>query len=154
MSLHPLLLHKKYDYKITSNQVIEYKNGTLSLAKKLAEFLNDDELTLNKKVTHVNYLRNHFEIQSISETYFANKIVSTIPPRLLVNSIEFNPSLPKYIIRIANKTHTWMGDAIKFGVSYLRLSGKKIIIRELLLVILDLLQSYTTTLMLIISVLY
>jgi len=41
-----------------------------------------------------------------------------MPPMLLVNSIQFFPPLPENLIAIANKTHTWMGESIKFGICY------------------------------------
>jgi monoamine oxidase len=43
----------------------------------------------------------------------------------LINSILFEPNLPENIIQLANKTHTWMGESIKFSVEYKTPFGKK-----------------------------
>jgi monoamine oxidase len=47
----------------------------------------------------------------------------------LINSILFEPNLPENIIQL-NKTHTWMGESIKFSVEYKTPFGKKRIILE------------------------
>ncbi|WP_298542912.1 NAD(P)/FAD-dependent oxidoreductase [uncultured Aquimarina sp.] len=116
----PLSTAPPQQIQLPINQQPSYRiqNGTISLITKLAESLDKEELILNEKVTHINYLKNRFEVHSKSTTHYADKVVSTIPPMLLVNSIQFNPLLPKNVIDIANKTHTWMGDSIKFGISY------------------------------------
>jgi hypothetical protein len=47
----------------------------------------------------------------------------------LINSILFEPNLPEKYNQLANKTHTWMGESIKFSVEY-KTPGKKRIILE------------------------
>ncbi|WP_299442676.1 FAD-dependent oxidoreductase [uncultured Aquimarina sp.] len=115
----PLSTAPPQQIQLPTNQQPSYRiqGGTASLIKKLAEFLTNEELTLNEKVTHIDYT-NHFEVRSSLNTYYVNKVISTVPPMLLVNAVQFNPLLPKNVHDIANKTHTWMGDSIKFGISY------------------------------------
>ncbi|WP_299258111.1 FAD-dependent oxidoreductase [uncultured Aquimarina sp.] len=116
----PLSTAPPQQIQLPTNQEPSYRiqGGTISLINRLAKSLNNEELILNEKVTHINYLKDHFEIHSESTTHYADKVISTIPPMLLVNSIKFNPLLPENIVDITNKTHTWMGDSIKFGISY------------------------------------
>ncbi|WP_299215662.1 FAD-dependent oxidoreductase [uncultured Aquimarina sp.] len=116
----PLSTAPPQQIQLPTNQQPSYRiqGGTISIINRLAEFLTNEELILNEKVTHINYLKDHFEIDSESATHYVNKVISTIPPMLLMNSIQFNPLLPENVIDIANKTHTWMGDSIKFGISY------------------------------------
>ncbi|WP_024772061.1 flavin monoamine oxidase family protein [Aquimarina macrocephali] len=108
--------------QLPSDQQPSYRiqGGTIALINTLASSLTKKELILNEKITGISYSKNEFEINTANHNYHAHKVVSTVPPMLLVNTIQFNPSLPDNIIEIANNTHTWMGDAIKFGISYKR----------------------------------
>jgi len=109
-------------FQLPKNQQPSYRiqHGTISIIHKLSTLLDNSELILNKKVTHIEYLNEGINIHTEFDSYLANKVVSTLPPRLLINSIKFTPILPKEVTGIANKTHTWMEDAIKFGVTYSR----------------------------------
>ncbi|EZH72585.1 hypothetical protein ATO12_20840 [Aquimarina atlantica] len=104
------------------NQQPSYRiqGGTIALINTLASSLTKEELILNEKATSISYIKNQFQIDTINHNYYAHKVVSTLPPKLLVNTIQFNPSLPKNTIKIANNTHIWMGDSIKFGIAYKR----------------------------------
>ncbi|MDH7444859.1 flavin monoamine oxidase family protein [Aquimarina sp. 2201CG14-23] len=115
------------EFKIPNNQEPSYRvqGGTISIINKLSEILDKEELVLNEKITHITYTDKHFEINSSTQVYKAEKVISTIPPMLLMHSIQFKPSLPEVIIDVANKTHTWMGNSIKFGISYNRAFWKE-----------------------------
>ncbi|AXT52826.1 FAD-dependent oxidoreductase [Aquimarina sp. BL5] len=123
----PLSTAPPQQIQLPTNQQPSYRiqGGTVSLIDKLAESLDKEELILNEKVTHIEYLKDQFEISATTQTYQAHKVISTLPPFLLVNSIKFTPELPKDIISVANKTHTWMGESIKFGISYERAFWKE-----------------------------
>ncbi|MDY8134504.1 flavin monoamine oxidase family protein [Aquimarina sp. 2201CG5-10] len=107
-------------FKLPENQEPSYriKGGTSSLIQRLASELDPEQILLNEAVTSINYTQDCFTVHSSKNRYTTNKIVSTLPPMLLVNSIQFDPQLSKEVIEIANHTHTWMGESIKFGVSY------------------------------------
>ena len=108
--------------QLPPNQQPSYRiqGGTIALINTLASSLTQKELVLNEKITSISYSKNQFEINAKNHTYHAHKVVSTVPPMLLVNTIQFSPSLLKNSVEIANNTHTWMGDSIKFGLSYKR----------------------------------
>jgi len=57
-------------------------------------------------------------MDAAGNSYSADKVISTIPPNLLVNSVVFEPNLPETFLQLAKKTHTWMGESIKFSVEY------------------------------------
>ncbi|SEM01263.1 monoamine oxidase [Aquimarina amphilecti] len=116
----PLSTAPPQQIQLPKNQQSSYRiqHGTISIIHKLAEFLDSKDLILNEKIEHIDYIDNGFKIQSSENLYQAEKVVSTIPPALLVNSIKLHPALPTTVVKIASKTHTWMGDSIKFGVSY------------------------------------
>lgn len=116
----PLSTAPPQKIQLPTNQQPSYRiqHGTSTIIHQLSSFLDDTELLLNKKVTSIEYEHNTFSIRTEHNTYIANKVVSTLPPRLLVNSIKIYPPLPKELTTIASKTHTWMGESIKFGISY------------------------------------
>ena len=57
-------------------------------------------------------------ITTPSAFFRAQKVVSTIPPRLLLQKIAFRPALPQELVEIGNTTHTWMGESIKVGLTF------------------------------------
>ncbi|MBQ4803382.1 FAD-dependent oxidoreductase [Aquimarina sp. MMG015] len=116
----PLSTAPPQQIQLPTNQQPSYRiqHGTIAIIHKLVDLLDQKELILHEKIEHVNYTNNSFKVTSSNNIYYPDKVVSTIPPSLLVNSIQFYPALSNKVIEIANKTHTWMGDSIKFGVSY------------------------------------
>ena len=106
--------------QLPSDQQASYRiqGGTATLIHTLAEFLDPEELSIDQKITHINHLNDHYEVLTENNAYCSKLIVSTLPPRLLINTIQCTPPLPSDIVKIASKTHTWMGESIKFGVAF------------------------------------
>jgi monoamine oxidase len=107
-------------FKLPEYQEPSYRiaGGTITIIDKLATSLNETELKLGEPVLKLKDVENQIKISTSTATYATDLVISTLPPRLLVNSIEFSPNLPESFIGIANETHTWMSDSIKFGLSY------------------------------------
>ena len=58
-------------------------------------------------------------VQTNKENFQAEMVVwSTLPPNLLLKTIDLKPALPEHIQKLAQETHTWMGESIKVGLSY------------------------------------
>lgn len=108
-------------FTLPKNQEISYRisGGTIEIINRLIANLNTNEIKLTEKVKYINYNNNCYSVKTNTNTYEADIVISTIPPQLLSKSILFSPKLPEDIITIANKTHTWMKDAIKFSVGYI-----------------------------------
>ena len=93
--------------------------GTAKLIEKLITKVGLENIKTKAKVTAVKEIENYIEItDSNGIKHTATKIISTLPPHLLVQTIQFEPHLPEKIQRLAKKTHTWMGESIKFAVEY------------------------------------
>ncbi len=107
-------------FKLPENQEPSYRiaGGTHSLIERLSEFLNTEELKLDEPVTILEEIESQIKLTTSKSTYIADLVISTIPPRLLVNNMEFTPSLPASLVDIAKETHTWMADSMKIGLSY------------------------------------
>jgi monoamine oxidase len=107
-------------FQIPKNQEISYRivGGTSSILNKLSVDFSDKELELNQKIVAINTEKTAVRIVTATSEFIADFVVSTIPPQLLVNTVQFNPKLPQSLVQIANNTHTWMKDSIKFAIVY------------------------------------
>ena len=97
---------------------LRIKGGSSTLINALSETINADRIHLNERVISITLHSDCLQVASNSSTYQATKVISTLPPNLLVNTISFSPSLPSSLLSIANTTHTWMGESIKVALSF------------------------------------
>jgi monoamine oxidase len=107
-------------FQVPKNQEISYRiaGGTATILEKLSKGFLENELQLRQKVTQIDATETSIKVVTKSSTFTGDVVISTIPPQLLVNSVAFVSKLDTNFIQIANNTHTWMKDAIKFAVVY------------------------------------
>ncbi|SNR15504.1 flavin monoamine oxidase family protein [Tenacibaculum jejuense] len=112
--------HPPQRFNLPPNQEISYRivDGTHTIIEKLAFKIGRENIYLDEKVTHINQFENQLTVTSKNKTYEVDYVISTVPPRLLIQSITFSPELPKDVITVANQTHTWMKDSIKFAIVF------------------------------------
>ncbi|MFD1315411.1 flavin monoamine oxidase family protein [Namhaeicola litoreus] len=94
------------------------QGGTFELIKALTKKIAVDEIQLNEQVDRVEYSDKKFHVFTKNKNYYGEIVVSTLPPNLLVNSIEFMPQLPENLVIVSQNTHTWMGESIKIGLRF------------------------------------
>ncbi len=92
--------------------------GTDTLIQKLATALPPDCLQLETHVEHLELLPDGLAVHTNQGEYRAARVVSTLPPNLLVSTVHISPPLPAALREIAETTHTWMGESIKVGLRY------------------------------------
>jgi len=85
------------------------KGGTSSLINALAKDANADTLYCNQAVQSIKEVEDSLVVESNDHTFSTNIVVSTLPPFLFKNTINVEPNLPKSILEVMDKTHTWMG---------------------------------------------
>ncbi len=107
-------------FQLPQNQEISYRiaGGTVAILEKLAADLSKDELLLDQKVVQIKSAESGIEVVTENTAFTADIVVSTIPPQLLVNTVGFSSELDANLLKVANNTHTWMKDAIKFALVY------------------------------------
>jgi monoamine oxidase len=107
-------------FQVPKNQEISYRiaGGTATILEKLSKDFSTDELQRSQKVIQIDATETSVKVATKSSTFTGDVVISTIPPQLLVNSVTFGSKLDTNLIQIANNTHTWMHDAIKFAVVY------------------------------------
>jgi monoamine oxidase len=116
----PLSTQPAQEIDIPHNESPSYRiqGGSSVLIQKLASYLNETAISLNTAVTHIEAIPEGVRVLAGKQSWTARQVVSTLPPNLFINTIQCTPHLPEDLVRLAKQTHTWMGDSIKFGVSY------------------------------------
>ena len=94
------------------------EGGTDQIICALADRLEQTHIHCNHAVRNVCKSENALEIESQSELFKADAVISTLPPKLLVDRITFSPALPNKLIDIAAKTDTWMAESIKVALTF------------------------------------
>lgn len=94
------------------------EGGTDRLIQSLAERLDEGQVLMQQVVASVREKGSGLAVETRSDHFEADLVISTLPPRLLAGSIDFAPSLPGELLDVASRTHTWMAEAIKVALSY------------------------------------
>ena len=93
--------------------------GSYQVINALANKIGFENITTNAIVQQIEDKETFIRITTSEGNFYdAKNVIITIPPRLLEASITFLPKLYEKANEIRKKTHTWMGDSIKFSVEY------------------------------------
>lgn len=98
-----------------SNRIV---GGSSALIQALVSKINTSNLYLDNELTLIRKDGGKIFLQSAVEEFTAEKVVSTLPPKLFASSITVDPALPEDIIELQEKTHTWMGESIRMALAY------------------------------------
>lgn len=106
--------------KLPPNNSASYrlKNGSDAIIQALANSLNSEQIITNCPIKKIQ--KHDGYISAISDNYEfeCQKIVSTLPPFLLLKTIVIEPALPSELIELMYNTHTWMYNSIKVGFTF------------------------------------
>ena len=102
----------------TRTPVTAFPGGTDQVINALVNRLSPEQLHVNQVVTAISQSHDGIQVEMTSATFEADVVISTLPPKLLVDSIAFSPALPDEFLSIASQTHTWMGESIKVAVRF------------------------------------
>ncbi|WP_224491117.1 flavin monoamine oxidase family protein [Robertkochia flava] len=94
------------------------RGGTHVLINTLMQYLEKDTLFNGREVRDIKTENGQVRITTGKETFVAKKVVSTLPPHLFLNKIQTDPPVPENMRELMGLTHTWMGESIKFGLTY------------------------------------
>lgn len=92
--------------------------GTGAIIESLYDKLDKSKVMLGQAVKKVRTSDEGVEVETNGMIVKGRRVVSTIPPQLLVNSVEFSPQLPSEVVYVAKHTHTWMGESSKCAVTF------------------------------------
>jgi monoamine oxidase len=106
----PLSRPQEPTYKLTG--------GSAHIIQALEQHLTTSTIRLDEPVQLLDFTREQLiRVESSKGVYTAEKVISTLPPALLIKTIKCIPSLPDDLTNIAAATHTWMGESIKAAVT-------------------------------------
>jgi len=104
-----------------NDDTFRLKYGTDSLINALAEKLGKDSLMKTGTVVKgISKSSDKLILLTSNEDIEAGIVISTLPPKLFIDTISVEPALPKEFGQIARSTQTWMADSIKVGFTYSR----------------------------------
>ncbi|TYA70001.1 flavin monoamine oxidase family protein [Seonamhaeicola marinus] len=70
----------------------------------------ESKIAYNKVVQSVNYSANQVEVKTVTEIYTADKVIVTVPVKMLQNgAITFTPELPNDKVNAINNVTVWDG---------------------------------------------
>ena len=101
------------------------KGGSSSLIRTLQDSLESNQIKLDQRVSKIIEEPDALRVLTRQGNFKAKAVISTLPPFLFTSSINIQPSLPQYDMDISFRTHTWMGESIKIGLSYAQPFWKK-----------------------------
>jgi monoamine oxidase len=94
------------------------KGGTSELIAHLAQHLDKEEIHLNQKATTLKLINEKVRVDTEDHAFEFDQVIITLPPKLFLNTIQFDPQLPQNIIDVGQFTHTWMSESIKVALTY------------------------------------
>jgi monoamine oxidase len=96
---------------------LRMEGGLQKLTEALEKQL-EKPVILESKVISLTYSNNRVRVQTAHESYEADLVISTLPPRLAKQNITYSPPLPTQIQTQFENIPTWMGYAAKCVVEY------------------------------------
>lgn len=92
--------------------------GTETIIEALADRLGQEQIHLSQAVKSIRKTDAKLEIHTETDLFNADFVISTLPPKLLVDRIHFSPTLPDKLTDISSQTHTWMAESIKVALTF------------------------------------
>lgn len=95
------------------------KKGSSELIDVLKSKLSSDtNILINELVQSIFFNEQDVIVKTNTQQFTCAKVISTLPPNLLANTINITPALPEDMLELMTSTHTWMGESIKIGLHY------------------------------------
>jgi monoamine oxidase len=95
-----------------------FAGGVSTLTDALYNKLHRVKFHFNTPVDTILDQDDEIIVQSGINRYQGDKVISTLPPRLIAQNIRFSPPLSSQIVSELNQTPTWMAQSAKALISY------------------------------------
>lgn len=110
---------QKYFVPSNSHSAYRIQGGTYSIIEALYQNIGKENVVLNSEIIKIVDKGDKLKItDSLNNNFFCKYLIIAIPPKLVINSIQFSPELPQDITQVMQKTQTWMNGSVKFSVEY------------------------------------
>ncbi|MEH6537278.1 MAG: NAD(P)/FAD-dependent oxidoreductase [Psychroserpens sp.] len=106
--------------RLPPNSSASYRiaNGTETVIQTLAKTLDNHQIITNCAIKKIQKQEGYISVISNNYEFECKRVISTLPPFLLLKTIAIEPALPSELIEIMQNTHTWMHDSIKVGFTF------------------------------------
>lgn len=111
---HPQVVHLPPN----NDPSFRIKGGTSTVINALKNHLDEEQVLLRQVVQSIENQGGKVCIKTNKGDFYADAVISTLPPFLLSKTIKFSSDFPVELTKVANATHTWMGDSIKVGLTF------------------------------------
>jgi len=110
---------QKFEVPASDEPSYRIQGGTSSLIFKLTEEVGMENISLNQPISKIEKTDSKISITTKDgNTIEADFVISTIPSKLFVKSVECSPALPSEAIQVFENTQIWMENSVKFAVEY------------------------------------
>ncbi|MFK8010063.1 MAG: flavin monoamine oxidase family protein [Saprospiraceae bacterium] len=110
---------QKFEVPASEEPSFRIQGGTSTLISKLAHEVGMEKISLSQPIATIEKKEKNISISTTEGKKFeADLVISTIPAKLFVQSIECSPSLPKEATDVFENTQIWMEGSVKFAVEY------------------------------------
>lgn len=110
---------QKFEVPASDDPSYRIQGGTSALISKLVAEVGIDNISLNQPISKLEKVANKITLStSEAKVFEADFVISTIPAKLFVQSIECSPALPQAATAIFKNTQIWMEGSVKFAVEY------------------------------------
>lgn len=95
--------------------------GMAAITDKIADGLPNDCLSLNERLIHASALEDHIAVttsKNSKPSITCQKLVLAIPPRVIAEMIDFQPSLEASVTKAMKSIPTWMASQAKIVATY------------------------------------
>ncbi|MBU2975414.1 flavin monoamine oxidase family protein [Zobellia sp. B3R18] len=92
------------------------KGNSQALIQALAKPVLD-KIQTNTNVLSISETEDGVRVETNKGVFYGEKVIVTIPPKIATR-ISFSPELPVEVGAVMDKTHTWMSNAIKVGLTF------------------------------------
>ncbi len=94
------------------------KGGSSALINQLIAKLDQVSIHKNTKITEIKINGEKIVAYTEGQTFEFDILVMTLPPKLFLDTIKIEPSLPAELVNIGSNTQTWMSESIKVALTY------------------------------------
>lgn len=110
---------QKFELSPDNQDSFRVAGGTSTIIENLKNSIDQSQIHKDQKVESIEYQKEAgFLVKSTKGIFESEIVISTLPPKTLISTINISPSLPQSLISCAQNTHTWMSDSIRFGIRY------------------------------------
>ena len=111
------------DFPPPPEPTFRFRGGSRALIDALVATLAPAQIRYGTRATALRHRHDAVEIEVVdadgrTDTLVADRVVTTLPPRLLARSVDLEPELPPAVAAVLAGTPTWMGHAVKFWTRY------------------------------------